>query len=144
MNNDELIGYYYKTMLLNNFVRDYVPTEENRLNRELKRLDIATKKKMLGIPLTDDDYEKSVNENKPFMQRPASLMAIAASKINSHLTRLPSLSAFEKPAINSIKLDNVTDNWKTLDKSPFFQYFKKNNFRLPINLADVYKIATKR
>ncbi len=42
-----------------------LPDEDKELDREYKRLDIQTKKRMLGLPETSEDLDNSRNSNAP-------------------------------------------------------------------------------
>jgi hypothetical protein len=115
----ELIALYYKTRLLNDLQNRFLPTEEQSLDRDLKKLDLVSKKRMLGIPLSDDDYENAVNEEKPFVQRNLGMMAVGGSAILGRaLKPLPSLKAFEKPAVM-----NYGSATKLNDLGGLFKYF---------------------
>jgi hypothetical protein len=43
-------------------------SEDESLDRKQKRLSIMASQKALGLPYSDDDYEKSINEDRPFTQ----------------------------------------------------------------------------
>lgn len=115
----ELIALYYKTRLINDLQTRFLPTEEQSLDRDLKKLDVVSKKRMLGIPLTDDDYEDAVNDEKPFLQRNLGMMAVGGSAILGRaLKPLPSLKAFEKPTVM-----NYGAAPKLNDLGGIFKYF---------------------
>ncbi len=50
---------------LGNMALSRVSGEHDR-DLELKKLDILTKKRMLGLPISSQDYEDAVNEDIPF------------------------------------------------------------------------------
>lgn len=105
--------------MLNDLQNRFLPTEEQSLDRELKKLDVVSKKRMLGIPLTDDDYEDAVNDEKPFLQKNLGMMAVGGSAILGRaLKPLPSLKAFEKPAVM-----NYGAAPKLNDLGGIFKYF---------------------
>jgi hypothetical protein len=141
-------GAYYKTMLAKHWMNELIgpkifENEDDELNRKLTKLNIMEKKRMLGIPLTDDDYEKSVNENKSFAQRPMNIAAITTKTFAQNLTSkpLPDLRFFEKPT--SISSGNMP---KASDFYPWLKYFEKERqAKIPkMNLAELLKMAVRK
>jgi hypothetical protein len=127
----ELIALYYKTRLLNDLQNRFLPTEEQSLDRDLKKLDLVSKKRMLGIPLSDDDYEQAVNNEKPFLQRNLGMMAVGGSAIlGGALKPLPSLKAFEKPAVMT-----YGPQPKLNDLGQIFKYFGQATTNKPKEIA---------
>jgi len=101
-NFKDLLKEYYKAKFLHDLqakaVHSFLPNDIEDLELKEKKLNIITKKKNLGIPLNDDDYELAVNEDKPFLQKNAGLMAIGLGFFGKKLTNnLPDLKYFNKP-----------------------------------------------
>lgn len=68
---ESLMGTYYKWMLANK-VADFGigavsgRNEDERLARKDKILEIAQRKRALGLPYDDADYEEATNNDRPF------------------------------------------------------------------------------
>jgi hypothetical protein len=45
----------------------FFPSGEKKRTEELQKLDIIAKKRSLGLPMSDEDYEYQVNQEKPFI-----------------------------------------------------------------------------
>lgn len=62
----------YEAMQLSDQVADSLwESEDEKLDREDKRLSIAQRKRALGLPWSDDDYEKATNDGLSFTQKGA-------------------------------------------------------------------------
>jgi hypothetical protein len=98
---NEAISAYYKAKYWHDIreraINNFAPNEIEDLTIKERRLDILGKKKMLGIPLTDDDYETGVNEDRPFSQKNLGLMSVGAGLLTGQRKPLPDLKYFEKP-----------------------------------------------
>jgi hypothetical protein len=98
---NEAISAYYKAKFWHDVreraINNFAPNEIEDLDVKERRLDIVGKKKMLGIPLTDDDYETGVNEDRPFSQRNLGMMAVGANFLTGTKKPLPDLKHFDKP-----------------------------------------------
>ena len=67
-------------------------SEDDRLRHQSMRTDIDYKRRMMGMPLNDDDYEKAVNDDFDFPQPATNLLGYFGRKVSD---RLPSLRHFE-------------------------------------------------
>lgn len=98
---NEAISAYYKAKFWHDVreraINNFAPNEIEDLDVKERRLDIVGKKKMLGIPLTDDDYETGVNEHRPFSQKNLGMMAVGANFLTGTKKPLPDLKHFDKP-----------------------------------------------
>jgi hypothetical protein len=119
---------YYKSriaaQIIDRVQSSYFPTEEQSLDKELKQLDVATKKRLLGMPLTDNDYEQAVNQDKDFLQKNYHLMGVGASALTKTARKMPELRHFEKPSAQPA----VSAAFKYVNSDdilPALKYFKK-------------------
>lgn len=98
---NEAIAAYYKAKFWHDVreraINNFAPNEIEDLDVKERRLDIVGKKKMLGIPLTDDDYETGVNEDRTFSQKNLGLMALGTNLLIGKKKPLPDLKYFDKP-----------------------------------------------
>lgn len=142
MDKDDWLAGYYKTMIANNILNRIWPSEDARLNSELAKLSIIEKKKTLGIPLTDDAYEDSVNEELSF-DKARIPMAVAASQIKKSTVRskaLPDLRFFDKPT-------DMTIHAKNPSPLPLLDILMGKKSSLPVpkwDLEDIIKMAARK
>jgi hypothetical protein len=132
---EDLIALYYKTRLLNDLQTRFLPTENQSLDTSLKKLDIMSKKRILGLPMSDDDYEVSVNEEKPLLTPAVVTAGVASKYFEKPSQQLPALKHFAPPA------KNVAFSTKNINAiNPVFGYIlNKNPPKKTINLNDVLK-----
>lgn len=88
----------YAAMKLTDRVTDSMfESEDEKLNREEKRLSIAEHKRALGLPYSDDDYENATNNGLSFTQKGA----VAA--FGKHLSdRIPAPGLLAAPAARGL------------------------------------------
>lgn len=64
------IGTYFKKKTLHdigeNLADGLFESGEEKLQRQNAELDIKMKRRALGLPMSDEDYEDATNENRPF------------------------------------------------------------------------------
>ena len=132
----ELMALYYKTRLLSDLQARFLPTQEQSLDRKLKQLDIMTKKSMLGMPINDNDYDTSVNQDKQFIPPTVTTAAIVSKYLKGEAKPLPALKHFQPVAKN---MPLYTQDLRALH--PIFGYLAKGNQqpKRTKNLADVLK-----
>jgi hypothetical protein len=103
---EDLMTSYYKKKFFhemqNSVLRGFFPSDSETLDTKAKKLDIAYKKKMLGMPLTSEDYVDSVNKEEPIIGKAFQLTALGASYIGNQLGNkkkpLESMKIFNKPS----------------------------------------------
>lgn len=89
----ELYDRYRKDKMLEEIARRFLPnTHAEDLQEQSLRTDIDYKRRMMGMPLNDDDYEQAVNDNFDFPQPATNMLGYYGKKVSD---RLPSLRHFE-------------------------------------------------
>lgn len=68
---DKLLNKYMLEQSMANFgaraMNNYLPDKHTRLEEERDVLDIALRKRALGLPMTSDDLDEAVNSDRPFI-----------------------------------------------------------------------------
>jgi hypothetical protein len=132
---EDLVALYYKTRLLKDLQTRFLPTEAESLDASLKKLDIMSKKRILGLPIGSDDYDVSVNEEKPLLTPAIVTAGVASRYFQKPSTQLPALKHFAQPAPQRMP---STKNINAIN--PVFGYIlSKNPPKRAINLNDVLK-----
>lgn len=70
----------------------WIPNAERDRDRQLKHLTIIEKKRSLGLPVSDDEYEAAVNREKPFVN-PGTGITMATSIIRNPTSPLLNLGS---------------------------------------------------
>lgn len=88
---DKLISEFYKYQIGEEAFNRFV-NPDTKLKRQQMELDIAYKRRQLGMPVHDDQFEYALNEDKPFMS--TGLMAAFGNRATQ---QIPNPGANPKP-----------------------------------------------